>query len=69
MANAKYLDMVGLQHLVEKIKANFTTYKVVPKLPSTDINTSAIYLHKKTEYQAKYSKIYEKISKWVLKKE
>ena len=48
MANAKYLDMVGLQHLVEKIKANFTTYKVVPELPSTEINDSAIYLHKKT---------------------
>lgn len=47
MENAKYLDMVGLQHLVEKIKANFTTYKVVPELPSTDINDSAIYLHKK----------------------
>lgn len=47
MANAKYLDMVGLQRLVEKIKANFTTYKVVTELPSTDINTSAIYLHKK----------------------
>ena len=47
MANAKYLDMVGLQHLVKKIKANFTTYKVVTELPSTDINASAIYLHKK----------------------
>lgn len=47
MANAKYLDMVGLQHLVKKIKANFTTYKVVPELPSTEINDSAIYLHKK----------------------
>lgn len=47
MANAKYLDMVGLQHLVEKIKAKFTTYKVVTELPSTDINASAIYLHKK----------------------
>lgn len=47
MANAKYLDMVGLQHLVKKIKANFTTYKVVPELPNTEINASAIYLHKK----------------------
>ena len=55
MPNAKYLDMVGLQHLVKNIKANFTTYKVVPELPSTVINTSAIYLHKKTTDAKSYT--------------
>lgn len=55
MANDKYLDMVGLRHLVEKIKANFTTYKVVPKLPSTEINDSAIYLYKKNTDDNSYA--------------
>ena len=65
MANAKYLDMVGLQHLVEKIKANFTTYKVVPELPSTDINTSAIYLHKKTTDAKSYTASVHVDGAWV----
>lgn len=65
MANAKYLDMVGLQHLVEKIKANFTTYKVVPELPSTDINTSAIYLHKKTTDAKSYTASVNVDGAWV----
>ena len=65
MSNAKYLDMVGLQHLVEKIKANFTTYKVVPKLPSTDINTSAIYLHKKTTDAKSYTASVHVDGAWV----
>lgn len=55
MANAKYLDEVGLRHLVEEIKARFTTYKVVSKLPSTSINNSAIYLHKKTTDAKSYT--------------
>ena len=65
MANAKYLDMAGLQHLVEKIKANFTTYKVVPELPSTDINTSAIYLHKKTTDAKSYTASVHVDGAWV----
>lgn len=65
MANAKYLDMVGLQHLVEKIKANFTTYKVVPKLPSTEINDSAIYLHKKTTDAKSYTASVHVDGAWV----
>ena len=65
MANAKYLDMVGLQHLVKKIKANFTTYKVVPKLPSTEINDSAIYLHKKTTDAKSYTASVHVDGAWV----
>ena len=65
MANAKYLDMVGLQHLVKKIKANFTTYKVVPELPSTEINDSAIYLHKKTTDAKSYTASVHVDGAWV----
>lgn len=65
MANAKYLDMVGLQHLVEKIKANFTTYKVVTELPSTDINASAIYLRKKTTDAKSYTASVHVDGAWV----
>lgn len=65
MANAKYLDMVGLRYLVEKIKANFTTYKLVPELPSTDINTSAIYLHKKTTDAKSYTASVHVDGAWV----
>ena len=65
MANAKYLDMVGLIRLVEKIKANFTTYKVVTELPSTEINTSAIYLHKKTTDAKSYTASVHGDGAWV----